>query len=306
MAADRAQKAPSDGPAGQSERLAEAVRALIREELGRPAVPPPPAEQPSWREAFWLLVFCGNVILILSRLPRGLFSGPAVELAEKLLPALLGSLFVIYLAWFRERLLLVSRLKRFHGLQLGLLAVLIFLNLPVFPLRPVIRPDSVGVMIDGKPQRKGVRIWVACGGHDITLLPPVSEELAPPEERRTKERKFRFGPWQVLRAASGKAHPDWGLLTAVRFLAEPDATLRIRKLSGEFYDEVLERTDLVKADRTTVEIAMNGLDSRLVMLPIGHYEAAPVAASGKECKAPRRVDAVYGETTRVEGLGGCQ
>src|ERR1035437_8843848 len=103
MAATRERKAEAKEAVFEPDgtQVVEALRSLIRREMGKPTE----NEHPSLKEGMWLLLFCVNLVLLVSRLPRELLSDPTVELAGRLVPALLGSLFVIYLDWVREGLL---------------------------------------------------------------------------------------------------------------------------------------------------------------------------------------------------------
>src|SRR5215472_1704066 len=88
-------------------KLIESMQEFVREELQHPgakqhAEPKYPAKErlPTWKDAFWLAVFIGDVALIFSWIPEQA-KGP-LEFVGKFLPWLLGGLFVVLNDWFRD------------------------------------------------------------------------------------------------------------------------------------------------------------------------------------------------------------
>jgi hypothetical protein len=279
-------------PKSDDARVVEALRALVRQEIGRPEEETAPAAEPSLKEGVWLLLFCLNAILLVSRLPHEVLSDPAVETAGKLLPALLGSLFVIYLAWFRERLLVLTRHRRFNQSQVALLLVLAFVAMPLFPISPEILPKGAALSIDGKPHKDAHRLWLSFGAHDILLQPARNVALDP--------RQFRFSVANLLHAVwSGDL--DWNLLCKADFKArDTTAKVQVQKLRGEYYDDVFEGTDLDRRDNTTLILSMNETDTRTILLPLGRYEVQWILGTGQTCQA-RPLD-VNGSDTTVTRL----
>jgi hypothetical protein len=266
-------------PGSNDAQVVEVLRALIRREMGRPAEKTPPSVEPSLKEGMWLLLFCLNIVLLISRLPREVLSGPAVETAGKLLPAILGSLFVIYLAWFRERLVALTRHRRFHYSQVGLLFVLAFTSVPLFPVRPEILPRGTALSIDGKAYKNPDRIWLSFGAHDIFLQPARNAGAEP--------RQFRFSVRSLLRAVWNPAPgPDWNLLYPVAFQArDSTAKVEVKKLRGEYYDDVFEGTDLDRRDNAVLVLSMNENRVRTIRLPLGTYLQQWVLSTGETCRA---------------------
>lgn len=265
-------------PGPDDAQVLEALRALVRREMGRPPEKTPSSAEPSVKEGFWLLLLCLNIVLVVSRLPREVLTGPAVETASKLLPALFGSLFVIYLAWFRDRLLLLTRNTRFNRLQVGLLLVLTFASARLFPVSPEILPKGTALTIDGRAREPG-RIWLSCGTHEILLQPP--------KDAGAEQRKFRFGVRSLLRAAwNGGPGPDWSLLYPADFTArDTSAKVQVKKLRGEYYDDVFEGTDLDRRGDALLVLSMNGNRERTIQLPLGSYELQWTLSTGQTCTA---------------------
>lgn len=266
-------------PGRDDAQVLEALRALVRREMGRPPEKIPSSAEPSLKEGFWLLLFCLNTVLLISRLPREVLSGPAVETASKLLPALFGSLFVIYLAWFRERLLTLTRHKRFNRLQVALLLVLTLTGVPLFPVSPEILPKGTALSIDGKAHKNTHQILLSCGAHDILLQSA--------RDAGTEKRQFRFGLRSLLQAVwNGGPGPDWSLLYAADFTArDPNAKVQVKKLRGEYYDDVFEGTDLDRRDYAVLVLSMDGKRARTVQLPLGSYELQWTLGTGQICPA---------------------
>src|ERR1035437_2396198 len=273
MAATRERKAEAKEAVFEPDgtQVVEALRSLIRREMGKPTE----NEHPSLKEGMWLLLFCVNLVLLVSRRPRELLSDPTVELAGRLLPALLGSLFVIYLAWFRKRLLALSRHKRFNQLQVALLFVLALIDLPLSRISPNIRPKGTALSIDGKLHKNVQRVWLSCDVHDVILNPPKNSEA--------KERPFRFPVRSLLSAAwSGGNGPEWSLLYPVDFeVRDTLSKVQVRKKDGELYDDVFEGTDLERLDKSVFTLAMNGNDGKTIQLPLGGYGLHWLLGSGK-------------------------
>ena len=273
MAAIRERKAEAKEAASEPDgtQVVEALRSLIRREMGKPTE----NEHPSLKEGMWLLLFCVNLVLLVSRLPRELLSDPTVELAGRLLPTLLGSLFVIYLAWFRQRLLALSRHKRFNQLQVALLFVLTLIDLPLSRISPNILPKGTAFSIDGKLHKNVQRVWLSCDVHDVTLHPPKNSDAA--------LRQFRFPVRSLLSAAwSGGNGPEWSLLYPVDFTArDARSRVQVRKTHGELYDDVLAGTDLDRLDKSAFILSMNGNRVRTIQLPLGSYELAWILESGR-------------------------
>jgi len=247
--------------------------------MGRPPERVPSSAEPSLKEGFWLLLFCLNTVLLISRLPREVLSGPAVETASKLLPALFGSLFVIYLAWFRERLLALTRHERFNRLQVALLLILTFTSVRLFPISPEILPKGTALSIDGTARKDLHRIPLSFGAHDILMQPA--------RDAGVEKRQFRFGLRSLLRAVwNGGPGPDWSLLYPADFTArDPTAKVQVKKLRGEYYDDVFEGTDLERRDNATLVLSMNGNQARTIQLPVGSYELQWTLSTGQTCPA---------------------
>jgi hypothetical protein len=262
-------------PTSEETQLVDALRALVRREIGRPPQEAAPSAQPSMWEGIRLLILCANIVLLISLLPRDLLSNPALETAAKLLPALFGSLFVIYLAWFRERLLKLTRNRRFNRFQLLLLLVLAFATVPLFRIHPEVLPKGTSLSIDGKPYKKLESIPLSFRSHEV-LLQPGREAAGDP-------RKFRFGVSSLLRAARNSGpSPDWSLLYPADFTArDTNAKVQVKKLRGEYYDDVFEGTDLDKRDDTVLVLSMNGQRARTILLPLGSYELQWLSGKSK-------------------------
>ena len=280
MAAPRGEenRAEKASPKSDDAQVVEALRALVRHELGRPKEEPHHAPEPSLKEGVSLLLFCLNTVLLVSRLPRELLSDPAMEAAGKLLPALFGSLFVIYLAWFRERMLALTRHRRFNQSQAGLLLVLAFTAVPLFPIRPDILPKGTGLSVDGKPHKNPRTLWLSLGAHDV-LLQPARDAGAEP-------RQFRFGVSHLLRALwFGGQAPDWSLLYPVGFKARDlAAKVQVRKIRGVYYDDIFEGNDLDRRGDAAFVLFMDQNRMRTVPLPLGNYELQWTLGSGKTCR----------------------
>jgi len=274
-------------------QVVEALRSLIRQETGKPV---PPNEHPSLREGLWLLLLSLNVVLVVLRLPRELLSDPGVELAGKLLPVLLGSLFVIYLAWFRERMLALTRHSRFNQSQVALFFVLAFISLPLFPITPKVMPKGTAFSVDGKLHKVVQRIGLACGNaHDVILYPPKDSEA--------KQRQFRFPVRSLLGAVWSRGNgPEWSLLYPVDFTARnARSKVQVRKIQGELYDDIFEGSDLDRLDRSAFVLGMNGNRVRTIELPLGSYELQWILESGQSCSAyPLEVTAGEQAEARLE------
>ena len=284
-----------EAPRSEDSELVEELKAFVRREMGRSGESPARVKEPSMREGAWLLLFCVNAVLLVSRLPNEIVSDPAVQTASKLLPALLGSHFVIYVSWFREHLLTLTRHRLFNRLQLGLFVILAITALPVVPVSPQVLPKGTALSIDGKTRADKKLAFLYPGAHEVLLQPAKNAGAEP--------RKFRLTGGQLLRTL-WKGNPEWSLLYKADFEARDTAAkVQIRKLRGEFYDDVVQATDLDRLDDSTLVLSMNGTDTRTIRLPLGRYETQWILGSGQACQVrPLDIDGGDTSVTRLEGV----
>src|SRR5271169_718277 len=118
-----------------SDTIAEAIRALVREELQQASLglvlakeQKSAEEEPTWQDGFWLLVLIANIALVVSLVPEQVWKNPVFDVPGKILPWVGGGTFVLGATWFRERLLAFSRRRAFKIVMACALVPLLILH----------------------------------------------------------------------------------------------------------------------------------------------------------------------------------
>jgi len=259
----------ASGPPTPSEALAEAIRALVREELQQP-IPSTVAKQPpTWQDAVWLLILIVNIVLCVALIPERWLKDPALEMVGKVLPWLGGGTFVLGTTWFRDRLLAFSRSRRFKIAMASAIAPLVLLQIHFIPLRPQVDPADSHFFVDGELQEGhfdgDTRIWVKLSRHTFKVQPHESGGSA-------TERTIEWGWLRVLQVSLSNHQPQWALIYPVNITSNgKGCRVHIRKVSAkgqfdsDFFDERLKKV----ADALEFEPKF---DSDEVRLPLGTYE----------------------------------
>jgi hypothetical protein len=282
---DKASRPPSPSAA-----LVEAVRALVREELDRPAPPITPVQSPTWRDGFWLLVFVVNVVFFVDLIPEKWSKHPALEMLGRILPWLGGGTFVLGATWFRERLLAFSRSRRFMVTMAAACVPLLLLQVRFVSLRPKIDPPDSPFYVDGALQtpQQGTfqgqaRIWLRLTGHAFKIQPHDSGG-------KTAERAIEWGWTRLLGAWLGNHQPQWALVYPLTITTDGEGCkVHIAKsnpkeqLDTDFYDERLKKAD----DSLEFEPKDN---SETIKLPMGTYEFSVEKKGCETLKPPGPVN----------------
>ena len=223
---------PSKPPAAKVE---EAIRALVREEMGKAA-----AEEktpaPSGRDAFWLFLCLANIAMLLWWTPEAVLDNPKLEFLFKMIPLVGGYLFALGYLWFRDNLLAAGRSRKFKVSQVLLFAVLLPAGLTqtnVFHLKPLLEPDkAVAVAVIGEDA--GVedldpkRIWLPLRAHKFKIRFADKDGAD-----KWEERTFTLTPWQMLKAVWTR--PRWPLLYRVKLrYMTSDVKVVIKNISGDY------------------------------------------------------------------------
>jgi hypothetical protein len=187
-----------------ADKLVHSVRALVREELQLPSKLPSTEQLPTWGDAVWLLIFICNVALVFSIVP---LLNSQIEFLYKLVPWLFGGLFVVANAWFRDRLLEISRLRMFRASQaLFLFFAIILPHARIIPFRVTVQPQNASLSIDKISVDHGRVIWLSPWNHAVTISRDKNDVPA-------DSREFELGWWELIPAALSKdMKPIWGLI----------------------------------------------------------------------------------------------
>jgi hypothetical protein len=277
----------TSAPAKPSDALAEAILALVREELNRPAPASTPQEQrPTWRDGFWLLVVLANVVLFVSLVPKEWWSSPALEIPGKILPWIGGGTLVLGATWFRERLLALSRSRALKVSMVCAIVPLVLLQVRFVSLWPRIDPLESHFYVDGalqEPRFQGqTRLWVRLGGHKFKIQPHDSGGM-------TAERTIEWGWTRLLGAWLTNHQPHWALVYPLTITDGDGCKLHIRKskpkepFDSDFFDERLKRV----ADSLEFEPKYT---SDMVGLPVGTYEISVEKKGSQTSKLPQPVE----------------
>lgn len=256
--------------ASSASDLETALRTIIRDELQRPAPAPKKMETPSKTDVLWLGVFLADCALISFWFPEGL-KGP-LEFVQKLLPWLLGGMFVVANDWFREQSLSISRRPMVRVVQLSFLIVGILAGVHVIPVTAAVNPEGTTLSIDTpSPVAYGQTIWVALRDHEIQLTPGTADPKVAP-------RKLKVHWWRILRAmVDAEENPDWRLIYPVAVDTPEARKVTIARKSGKFDEDFLEPANLQasklkKINNSSVEYQSSGsVQSDKVNLPWGEY-----------------------------------
>jgi hypothetical protein len=219
-----------------SAALVEAIRGLVREEMGQ-AASEEATPAPSRSDAFWLFLCLANVAMLLWWTPEAVLENPKLEFLVKLIPLVGGYLFALGYLWFRNNLLAAGRSGKFKAAQLLLAAVLLPAGLSqtnIFHLKPLLEPDKAVTVSVGGEEVDPKRIWLPLGTHEFKIRFGRKEGAD-----RWEERTFKLGPWQMLKALW--ARPRWPLLYKITFIySASDVEVVVRRVEGEYDAGFLE------------------------------------------------------------------
>lgn len=268
-------KPKEEDPRSPTDKLVEGLREIVREELEHPAAKHTPKQQlPSWRDAFWLAVFVGDVTLIFSWFPEE--AKGSLEFIGKFLPWFLGGLFVVANDWFREHLLEISRIRWLRVGQITFLVFgLILGRIPFIPLTASVGPPGTVLTIDEQQRNSDGTIWLTIGYHKVT----ISEDQET-KDKVAQDREFKLAWWQLLSAAFIKSHkPDWRLVYKLDITTSEKTTVTVTKKDGPFDSSFLDAFHLhsrlnKKTDdgRDTLQFQSSGpKKDDLIELPYGTY-----------------------------------
>src|SRR5215469_11446153 len=275
------------GPPAASEALVEAIRALVREELQKPLSPTIPKQPPTWQDVVWLLVLVLNVVLFVALIPERWLKDPALAMVGKVLPWLGGGTFVLGTTWFQDRLLALSRSRRFKIVMASVMAPLVLLQVRFIPLRPQIEPADSHFYVDGRLQEGyfhgDARIWVRLAGHKFEIAPYNKGGSA-------TGRTIEWGWPKVVKASMWSHQPKSGLIYPVTITSDgKGCKVHIRTLNAkeqfdtDFFDERLKPTQ----DSLEFEPKFN---SDEVKLPFGTYEVSLEKAGCQTIRYPGSVE----------------
>lgn len=151
------------------DKLTEAVRELIRQELQSPQETQA-AVEPRISDAGWLLLTIADLVLLLSLVPARWFESPLAGVLEKLVPWLCSGLFLVGYTWFRDRLLIFTRTRYFKIALLSVFPLLLVSYTPVFAIRFMVEPAAgASLLVDGKPANPSGKIWLHLRSYEISV-----------------------------------------------------------------------------------------------------------------------------------------
>ena len=216
-------------------KLEQAIREVVREELGRPIQHERVEPKPTLSDAVWWLLCVIDIGLLLWWIPETFFENRKVDFYIKAAAWVGSYLFLLSYAWFKDQILAFSRRRIFKSLIIGALVILfpVYVSLlPIFSLNPRVEPKTAELIVDGKTEAK-VRpddLRLSFGVHKITVVDASDVEGSP------NSRPFQVGYSDFFRAWFWKdGRPYWPLLYAVAVQAhEPGVTIIIRKKDGDF------------------------------------------------------------------------
>jgi hypothetical protein len=233
-------------PTPPSEAIAEAIRAIVREELKHPAPvkQPSPAEDPSWQDAFWLLILIANVIFVVGLVPETWWKSPFLDIPSKVLPWIGGGTFVLGVTWFRERLVKFSRQRKFKAVMGVAFVPLLVLHIPFVTLYPRVDPPDSHLYVDDKPKEGPFQ-----GNKKISLkLRSHTFKIEPHDAGSTVGRPIEWGWGSLLAAWLTNRNPKWVLIYPLTITSDgPGCTIRIGKsdskepLDTDFHDDALKK-----------------------------------------------------------------
>jgi hypothetical protein len=281
-------------------KLVLGVRELVREELQRPATLPAQDELPTWGDAAWLLIFICNVALLFSLVPR---LNSQIEFIFKLAPWLFGGLFVVANAWFRDRLLEISRLRWFRASQAALLFLAIALpHARIIPIKVAVHPANADLTIDKIPEDYDKVIWLSLWNHAVTISKDKNDDVA------ADNREFKLGWWEMIPAVLSKEMaPDWALIYPLDIdtseVTNEKCSILITR-SGPFDRDFLDPENLRSYGMTKISIDVikyTSKGSSRTYLPFGKYA---MKIDREEC-SPEEVD-VENKASNYHSFSRCQ
>lgn len=260
-------------------KLAEAVRELVQEELRQSPAPPDQVivtGAPTWQDAFWLLLVITNLVLLFSWVPKEWLQDPRVEFFAMLVPWLCSGLFFVGYAWFRQRLLAVSRRRAFKLFQLALLGASLITQFPIFSVQAHVEPQNAFLFVNGKKtDNHRERLRLRLGNYDIKVSRAEGR-------RQPNERRFTLRWQELFRSTWSDYEPRWALLYPVRMRSRTKGIqVHIEKLESKFDPdfldaEQLQSIGLQRANDSRVFLTIppekNVASTRL---PVGSYRMYP-------------------------------
>ncbi|HTB13988.1 MAG TPA: hypothetical protein VK752_20575 [Bryobacteraceae bacterium] len=265
------------------ERLAQAVRDLIQEELHRPA--PKGEELPSFEKVLWIGVILANIVLLITQVPDQILKDTSFEFASKLIGYVFGGLLLVYSSWAREQIMKLVRVRWFQACQITLLILLLFLRVHVVFIHPNVEPAGAQLWVDGEAVRfkRGGSLGLSFRTHDIKVVPPA--------ESKDKPYQFTIRRWDLVRGAFGNRDtarwtPLYQFSFKRRFIESSVELLR----DGSLFEGILESQPAnVEFDPKGYLKVLSDPTTELgtVYLPLGTYTVREVMKDGKACRALR-------------------
>lgn len=259
-----------------AEGLRELVREVLQEELHRPASEPTDRvavreTQPSWRDAFWMLLFIGTLFSFFSWVPENVLQNPWLEFGIKLIPWFCSYLFFVGYAWFRNQLLAIPRARAFKIFLPVVFVLLLVPRFNIFPVHAQVLPPSAKLYVDGKEKhfknegKSSRKLWLSLGRHDIKVSRNGDGKINP--------RHFVLNRGQLIRAFLGRYEPCWILLYDVEVESETaGVNVEFRhNFQCAFEDNILEDTRFSKMDKSTLLFRMGETNMTATTIPYGDY-----------------------------------
>jgi hypothetical protein len=279
-----------DDVAGQSViSVDEAIRALVRQEVGQTTRPRNP--QPSFLDAIMLGLLTINVALLFSFAPSKtsldtLENGWLSLLSDKVVPWIASSVFVAGYTWWKDQLLRAMRKPGFRVANVLATLVLIATQVPLVPLHVRLSPQNAELWLDGERVDRSSGHWDDDSLYEYDLrvrLRPHDFEVKPPKEWKASEemeQSIHFG-WKRLFVAmtSGPTQPlsiVWPVVISATKSVGAITIIRDHEFGNDFLHASARGEGLRPAgpEETTLSVLVSSLgakNSKLVHLPAGHY-----------------------------------
>jgi hypothetical protein len=202
----------------------------IRKELKQEGSTQEPARQQDTRkDAVWFLISVLNVGLFLVVIPQSFLDSKWVEAVAKAAIWLGTYVFVFRSGWYRDWLLTIRARLWFKVAQLVLLmplAVLAITLIPMFPIHPIVRPETGATLKIGS-ESYGPENWG-------TLRVPFRSQTIVLTDTHGRERPFNLSYGEIFESLRGY-RPQWSLTYDVIISAvDSDFDIFIVKTDGEF------------------------------------------------------------------------
>jgi hypothetical protein len=274
-----------------AQKLAEAIREVVREEMGH-VESSKERGSPIWVEVVWVTVVVINSVLLISQLPEAALKNTSFEFASKLVGYVFGGVLLVYSSWVKERLMALTGVRWFQCLQLGLFVILIGLRVTQITVQPKLAPNARLFVDDNDAQvhLKHGRLTFALGSHTVRITPKEGASKLP-NGQEIRENQFTVTWSDLLWGAYRGPAAVWSPLYPIYVKARYEDSRLLLSRDGRLPENLPESQDIDSeiTDLQTLQVTLNKARGATAYVPLGTYRIQEVRRNGTSCSEVKEV-----------------